>query len=202
MIPAPLQHPEVLAFYLHISNEGAAIELFEEWRWLRGRFCPECGSSETAYYPSYSTPYRCVARDHLFSVRTGTRYDDKRPLWVWALQIYFERARQKGQTSEEAATKFFEVFRWGETPLCPRPGCGSAEVSTVITGEPMPYRCRKCRQHFSVLIGTVFEKRKLSLDKLLMAICSYYGSGGKVKYKDLAAELSITPKTAWKLMNV
>ena len=34
----------------------------------------------------------------------------------------------------------------------------------------MPYRCRDCRQHFSVRTGTVLAESRLSLHKWLMAI--------------------------------
>jgi len=34
----------------------------------------------------------------------------------------------------------------------------------------MPYRCRNCRKHFSVRIGTVLEESKVPLRTWLMAI--------------------------------
>ena len=69
---------------------------------------------------------------------------------------------------EAAAVEFFENRRWGTEPFCPH--CGSFAVSSIPSGNPMPYRCKDCRKHFSVRTGTVLAESKLPLHKWLMAI--------------------------------
>jgi transposase-like protein len=69
---------------------------------------------------------------------------------------------------EEAARKFFEAKRWGNEPVCGH--CGSVSVTECKDHNPMPYRCKDCRKHFSVRTGTVLAESRLALQKWLLAI--------------------------------
>ena len=55
-----------------------------------------------------------------------------------------------------AAEAWFEEQRWpnGERTC---PDCGSDSYSVTKSRKPMPYRCRKCRNYFSVKKGTVMQ---------------------------------------------
>ena len=89
-------------WYAHLSSESKkdkAIAWFEGAQWgldLGGRTCPQCLSSETVPYRNKDTPYRdtppyrCLPCGQLFSVRTGTEYDDGRPMWEWLLEYEFD----------------------------------------------------------------------------------------------------------------
>ena len=188
-------------WYRHISDEGAATMLFEEWRWPWGnpRTCPHCGSSDTGPFADTSRPYRCHTCLEFFSVRTRTRYDDGRPLWEWWLRVHFEYAEQKGLSDEQAVTALFEGFRWGAFPICPH--CQSLEVSVVSSGKPMPYHCRDCRKYFSVRTATIFERSKVPLHKWLKVIC-LYGRGEDITSVELARAIGVTQRTAWRLQQV
>lgn len=94
---------------------------------------------------------------------------------------------------EKAAVKFFEELRWGETITCPY--CGSTEISDCKY--PMPHRCRKCRKHFSVRVGTVLQDSKLPLQKWLLAIYILTNSKKGISSVQLADYLDVTQKTAW-----
>jgi len=96
---------------------------------------------------------------------------------------------------EEAATAFFEAWRWGDTPHCPR--CGSLNTARVPSGKPMPHRCRACRKHFSVRIGTVLEEGKVPLHKWLLAIYFFHTARKGVSSVQLAKEIGVTQKTGW-----
>lgn len=97
--------------------------------------------------------------------------------------------------TETAAESYFENKRWGAEISCPH--CGSYSTSNVKNRNPMPHRCRDCRKHFSVRIGTVLAESKISLQKWLMAIYMLHTSRKGVSSIQMAKELGITQKSAW-----
>lgn len=96
---------------------------------------------------------------------------------------------------EEAARKYFERNRWADEVSCPH--CGSLSVAEVKNQKPMPYRCRDCRQHFSVRTGTVLAESRLPLHKWLMAIYMMTTARKGIPSTQMARELGITQKSAW-----
>jgi len=96
---------------------------------------------------------------------------------------------------EEAARLYFERNRWADEVACPH--CGSASVAEVKNHKPMPYRCRDCRQHFSVRTGTVLAESRLPLHKWLMAIYMMTTARKGIPSTQMARELGITQKSAW-----
>lgn len=97
--------------------------------------------------------------------------------------------------NEEAARAYFEQNRWAGEVTCPH--CGSLSVATVKSMKPMPYRCRDCRQHFSVRTGTVLAESRLPLHKWLMAIYMMTTARKGIPSTQMARELGITQKSAW-----
>jgi transposase-like protein len=97
--------------------------------------------------------------------------------------------------NEEAARGYFETNRWNGEVSCPH--CGSLSVATVKSMKPMPYRCRDCRQHFSVRTGTVLAESRLPLHKWLMAIYMMTTARKGIPSTQMARELGITQKSAW-----
>jgi transposase-like protein len=97
--------------------------------------------------------------------------------------------------NEEAARAYFETNRWNGEVSCPH--CGSLSVATVKSMKPMPYRCRDCRQHFSVRTGTVLAESRLPLHKWLMAIYMMTTARKGIPSTQMARELGITQKSAW-----
>jgi len=97
--------------------------------------------------------------------------------------------------NEEAARKYFEAKRWAGEVHCAH--CGSLSVSEVKDHRPMPYRCRDCRQHFSVRTGTVLAESRLPLLKWLMAIYMMTTARKGIPSTQMARELGITQKSAW-----
>jgi hypothetical protein len=61
----------------------------------------------------------------------------------------------------------------------------------------MAYRCRECRQHFSVRTGTVLAESRLPLQKWLMAIYMMTTARKGIPSTQMARELGITQKSAW-----
>jgi transposase-like protein len=97
--------------------------------------------------------------------------------------------------NEEAARGYFEQKRWAGEISCPL--CGSLSVAPVKSLKPMPYRCRDCRQHFSVRTGTVLAESRLPLHKWLMAIYMMTTARKGIPSTQMARELGITQKSAW-----
>lgn len=97
--------------------------------------------------------------------------------------------------NEEAARQYFEGNRWNGEVSCPH--CGSLYVAEVKNHKPMPYRCRDCRQHFSVRTGTVLAESRLPLHKWLMAIYMMTTARKGIPSTQMARELGITQKSAW-----
>jgi transposase-like protein len=114
---------------------------------------------------------------------------DKKPEAV-SLYQFFQRF-----PDEAAAREHFERNRWGGQPTCPH--CGSRSVATVKSMKPMPFRCRDCRQHFSVRTGTVLAESRLPLHKWLMAIYMMTTARKGIPSTQMARELGITQKSAW-----
>ncbi len=96
---------------------------------------------------------------------------------------------------EEAARAYFETNRWAGEVTCPH--CGSTSVAAIKSLKPMPYRCRDCRQHFSVRTGTVLAESRLPLHKWLMAIYMMTTARKGIPSTQMARELGITQKSAW-----
>lgn len=107
-----------------------------------------------------------------------------------SLYQFFERF-----PNEEAARQYFEHNRWNGEVSCPH--CGSLSVAEVKNHKPMPYRCRDCRQHFSVRTGTVLAESRLPLHKWLMAIYMMTTARKGIPSTQMARELGITQKSAW-----
>lgn len=97
--------------------------------------------------------------------------------------------------NEEAARKYFEQRRWGNQPVCGH--CGSVTVVECKDHKPMPYRCKDCRKHFSVRIGTVLAESRLPLQKWLLASYMLTRARKDISRTRMARELGVTRKTAW-----
>ena len=81
------------------------------------------------------------------------------------------KAFRKGMTLVEAVRRFsaeamFVEARW---PNGACPDCGSLDVQARPTRKPQPYRCRDCRNDFSVKTGTVMQGSNLPLSKWALA---------------------------------
>ncbi len=63
------------------------------------------------------------------------------------------------------------------------------------------YQCNKCKKWFSSLIGTEFEHTHVPLRKWLIVIfLVLYRGSMKISSHQIARDLAITQKTAWKMI--
>src|ERR1700686_1600200 len=98
----------------------------------------------------------------------------------------------------DAARAHLESVRWPRGPICPH--CGAVDRITKLQGKshrPGLYDCGHCRDQFTVTVGTVFERSKISLDKWLFAAALMASSKKGVSSKQIERMLGVTYKTAW-----
>ena len=96
---------------------------------------------------------------------------------------------------EEAACKWFESQIWRDGRYCPH--CGSTNTLENRGSEARPYHCRDCKCHFSVRIGTVMERSKVSMQKWAIAIYLHMTALKGVSSMKLHRDIGVTQKTAW-----
>lgn len=97
--------------------------------------------------------------------------------------------------SEEAASRWLEKVRWPEGPVCPH--CGRSNVAEKANRKPATFRCRGCRQFFSLRHSSVMECSRTPLCKWPIAVylCGEFPKG--VSSLQLHRALGITQKSAW-----
>ena len=96
---------------------------------------------------------------------------------------------------EESARKWFEGIHWPDNELfCLR--CGSENVYRSKHKE-MPFRCRDCKNYFSVKTGTAIQASNLPLKTWVWAIYLEITSLKGISSMKLHRDLGITQTTAW-----
>lgn len=100
-------------------------------------------------------------------------------------------------SNEDVCYNFLEKQRWGSTVVCPYCGC----VHNHKTTENHRFKCSSCNHKFSVLVDTIFQNTKLSLQKWFMAIYLIATHKKGIASTQLAVDLDITQKTAWFILH-
>ncbi len=91
----------ILELFQMFPDDASAETWFEEQRWPDGRFCPDCGSTETVSVKNRRPmPYRCRDCRAHFSVKKGTvMQSSKIGFQKWAVAIYMMTTGLKGTSS-------------------------------------------------------------------------------------------------------
>ena len=91
----------VIELFKLFPDDAAAERWFEEQRWPEGRFCPDCGSTNTVAVPSRKPmPYRCRDCRHHFSIRKGTVIQSSKiGLQKWGIALHMMTTGLKGTSS-------------------------------------------------------------------------------------------------------
>ncbi|MDE0081654.1 MAG: IS1595 family transposase [Gammaproteobacteria bacterium] len=100
---------------------------------------------------------------------------------------------------EEAAIRWFEAQLWPSGERCCG-HCGSLNTAKV-KHRSMPYRCRDCRQYFSVRTGTALASSRVPLRKWAFAIYLQLTSSKGVSSMKLHRDIGVTQKTAWFMLH-
>jgi transposase-like protein len=100
---------------------------------------------------------------------------------------------------ETLARQWLENVRWPQGPVCPH--CGSVWPDHYkLEGKahrPGLYKCKDCREQFTVTVGTVFERSKIKLHVWLQAMHLMCSSKKGISSKQLERMLGVTYQTAW-----
>lgn len=108
-------------------------------------------------------------------------------------------------SDELAAVEFFEAQRWGDNPCCVK--CGSVEVYKMADakmGERNSrylWRCRDCKEQYTVRIGTVYEESRLPMRHWAYAFWRACTSKKGVSALEIKRHCQISYKSALFLMN-
>lgn len=107
---------------------------------------------------------------------------------------------------EDAAVEFFESVRFGDSPFCPREGCGSLNVYQMKNrqgerNERYLWRCRDCGRQFTVRIGTVMEDSPIPLRHWAYAFWAACSSKKGVSALQIKRQTGLSYKSALFLMH-
>lgn len=108
-------------------------------------------------------------------------------------------------SDETVAVEFFEKQRWGDNPCCVK--CGSVDVYKMAdakTGERNSrylWRCRDCKEQYTVRIGTVYEETRIPLRHWAYAFWRGATSKKGVSALEIKRHCQISYKSALFLMN-
>jgi len=100
----------------------------------------------------------------------------------------------------DKARVHLEAIHWPDGAICPH--CGNCDQTRITKLEgkstrPGVYKCKECRDPFTVTVGTVFERSKIGLNKWVLATHLMASSKKGISAHQLHRMLGVTYKTAW-----
>jgi transposase-like protein len=108
-------------------------------------------------------------------------------------------ALRNAAVDEAKSVAFLEQQRWGDQSVCPRCWCLDVYQMKGRDGErnkDYRWRCRDCKQFFTVRTGTPFEETRLPLRVWVYAIWKACSSKKGISALQLSREMEITHKSA------
>ena len=103
---------------------------------------------------------------------------------------------------KEAARRHLEQIRWPDGAYCPH--CGEAENVKLLKGKshrPGLYKCYSCKGHFSITVGTVFERSRVPINKWILAAHLMAASKKGISAHQIHRTVGVTYKTAWFMLH-
>lgn len=100
---------------------------------------------------------------------------------------------------ENACRNYLELILWEGVPVCPHCGCKNDEHYKLKTKGIFKglYKCKDCRERFTVTVGTIFEGSHIDLRKWFIAVYIFSSHKKGISSHQLARDLGITQKSAW-----
>ncbi len=102
----------------------------------------------------------------------------------------------------DKAREHLESINWPNGPFCPH--CGETENVHRLQGKSHRaglIQCNSCLKNFTVTVGTVFERSKISLNKWMLATYLLASSKKGISAHQIHRMLGVTYKTAWFMMH-
>jgi len=99
------------------------------------------------------------------------------------------------------ARNWLEALLWADGRVCGY--CGCIDESTPLPTRPGYYQCnaKGCRKQFTVMVGTVFERSHIPLNKWLLAAFLISASKKGISAHQMHRMLGLTYKSAWFMMH-
>ena len=97
---------------------------------------------------------------------------------------------------KETAQSYLEQQRWDGHVVCPLCAC-EGKITARGGKREGYYRCRDCRDEFTVRTGTIFERSHVPLNKWLYAMYLVVMARKGISSMQLSKELSVRQSTAW-----
>ena len=101
--------------------------------------------------------------------------------------------------TEDSAREWFESQIWPNGRHCPT--CKSTETIECRGNPPLPYWCPACKRHFSVRVGTLMHRSKISFKKWVWAIFLHLTSLKGVSSVKLGRDIGVKQQTAWFMLH-
>jgi transposase-like protein len=117
--------------------------------------------------------------------------------------------------TEADAYLLLENLRWGGAPTAcpkcgevgqtffmePRDGSDSRKTRTGSRSARRVWKCRGCRQQFSVLTDTIFHGTKISIRTWLFVIFEFCASKNSISAWEISRKYEITNESAWHMLH-
>ncbi len=105
-------------------------------------------------------------------------------------------------SDEEKARELLEKLRWKNGVVCPHcenVGAYKIEASSTKGRKARKglWKCKNCKEQFTVTVGTIFESSRIPLNKWLLAIHLICSSKKGMSAHQLHRMLGITYRSAW-----
>lgn len=99
--------------------------------------------------------------------------------------------------------EYLEQARWRGTPICPHCGCISTEHYKLKTKGEFKglYKCKHCRERFTVTTKTMFDRTHIPLKKWFEVIFIFLTNKNGISSVFVHRLTGVTQKTAWFMLN-
>lgn len=101
----------------------------------------------------------------------------------------------------DKAREWLEAHLWPEGPVCGH--CGAIDNATPLQSRPGLFQCNEaeCRKQFTVMVGTLFERSHIPLNKWLFASFLLCASKKGMSTNQLHRMLGVSYKSTWFMMH-
>ena len=122
----------------------------------------------------------------------------------YGMKVYksFDEMRESLK-DESDFREYLEQARWRGTPICPHCGCISTEhYKLKAKGEFKGlYKCKHCRERFTVTTKTMFDRTHIPLRKWFEVIFIFLTNKTGISSVFVHRLTGVTQKTAWFMLN-